>query len=216
MLANLAVVAQIKGFVGVKGGAHLSNAYIEHTIYNTFMSTTFIPGYQVGVTSKFFTSRAKVGLQMGMGLETKGWKQTFETDEPSYTVRLNYLTFPVEAVGYVGKGKTKFFYTLGMYLESFMSVKKDPTPDLTNLGNAVEFYSYEEDRDRKFGYGVRASIGLQRQFPFGAIHLDSFVTYSVSSFIRSEDLSNRLPDLTNHYAAGFCMAYLIPFGKKDF
>lgn len=209
-------MAQIKGFVGVKGGAHLSSAYIEHTIYNTFMNTSFIPGYQVGVMSKFFTGRAKVGLQTGLGLETKGWKQTFETDEPSYTVRMNYMTLPIEAMGYAGKGKTKFFYTLGMYLEYLASVKKDPTPNLTNLGNGVEFYTYEEGRDRKFGYGVRASVGVQRQFPFGAIHLDAFATYSVSSFIRSEDLSDKLPDLTNHYAAGFCMAYLIPFGKKDF
>ena len=166
-------------------------------------------------TNQSHTSFLNAGLQSGLQFETKGWRQSFNTDEPTYHVNMNYMTFPVEAIIYGGKRKTKIFATLGVFIEQLLSVEKDPTPNLDNLGGQ-EFYTYEEDRDRKFGYGIKASVGVHRDFPFGALHLDGFVSYSASSFIKSDDFSDRLPDLTNHYSLGFTVAYLIPFGKMDF
>jgi len=219
--AGQGAYAQVKGFVGLKGGGHLSTAYIEHTIYNTFMNTGFIPGYQGGLMLKLFTNRSSTsflnaGLQSGLAYEQKGWKQTFATDEPTYHIKMSYLNFPVEAMAYAGKGNTKFFFTLGMFTEWLVNVEKDPDPNPDNMGTGVEFYTYEESRDRTFGYGVRLSLGVQHEFPFGAIHLDGFISYSVSSLMKTEDLDNRLPDLSNHYLAGFTVAYMIPFGKMDF
>lgn len=221
VIACQASYAQIKGFVGIKGGGHLSDAYIEHTLFNTFMNTSLIPGYHGGLMLKLFTNQSKssflnAGLQSGLTYERKGWRQTFETDEPSYTVRMSYLSLPLEAMAYAGKGKTKFFFTLGIFMEKLLSVDKDAEPDLNNIGTGVEFHTYEEDRDRDFGYGVRTSLGMQYEFPFGTIHLDGFISYSISSFIRTEDFNDRLPDLTNHYLGGFTIAYMIPFGKMKF
>ncbi len=213
--------AQIKGYVGVKGGGHLSTVYIEHTLYNTFMNTGFIPGYHGGVFGKLFTYQSpssflNAGMQFGINYERKGWSQTFETTEPTYKIRMDYINIPIEAIAYAGKGNTKFFFTLGIYTEYLIGVDKDPDPNLDNLGNGIEFYTYESDRDRKFGYGIRTSLGLQHQFPFGALHLDGFIGYSVSSFMKTDNFSDRLPDLTNHYLGGFSLAYLIPFGKMKF
>ncbi|MFY0608571.1 MAG: PorT family protein [Cyclobacteriaceae bacterium] len=217
----LSAQAQIKGFVGVKGGGQVSTVYIEHTIYNTFLNAGFISGYNGGVMLKLFTNQSKssflnAGLQTGLGFERKGWRQIFVTDEPSHRTRLSYANLPVEALIYGGKGNTKIFVTIGIYAELLVQHEKSPDPDLNNIGNGVEFYTYQEGRDNKFGYGGRLSLGVQHQFPFGLIHLDGFFTYSLSSVIKNEDLSDRLPDLTNQYVFGFTAAYLIPFGKMKF
>ncbi|WP_421869902.1 outer membrane beta-barrel protein [Marinoscillum sp.] len=220
VLASSALNAQVKGYLGVRGGGHFSTTYIEHTLYNTVMNTGFEPGYHGGVMLKLFTNQSptsflNAGLQSGLLYEAKGWRQTFDTDEPTYHVRMNYLNFPIEAIIYAGKRKTKYFGTLGVFLEQLLSYDKDPDPNTSNIGGQ-EFYTYEPNRDKKFGYGIRFSLGVHRDFSFGAIHLDAFLSYSASSFIRTEDFSERLPDLTNHYLGGFTLSYLIPFGKMEF
>ncbi len=221
MLGTLVAQSQIKGFVGVKGGGQISTVYIEHTMYNTFLNANFIPGYHGGLILKLFTNQSRssflnAGLQTGLGFERKGWKQTFLTDEPSFRTQLSYVNLPIEALIYAGKGNTKFFFTLGIYAEQLISSNKSPTPNLDNLGSGVEFYTFEDGRDNTFGYGGRISVGVQHQFPFGMIHLDGFFTYSLSSLIKSDNLADRLPDLTNQYVFGFSAAYLIPFGKMKF
>lgn len=210
----------VRGYIGVRGGGQLTTAYIEHTLYNTYLTPTFIPGYHGGLMFQLFTNRSptspvNAGLQASLIYNRKGWKQTFPTDEPAYKVEMGYVELPLDALAYFGRRNLKFFFTVGMYLEYLVNVKKDPEPDLDNLGGA-EFYTYESDRDRKFGYGVRISVGAQRDFSIGTFHIDFFGMYSVSSFIRSDDFSNRLPDLSNHWGAGFTVAYLIPFGKMEF
>lgn len=219
VVISSALNAQVKGYIGLSGGGHFYTAYIEHTLYNTVMKTGFDPGYHGGIMLKLFTNQSptsflNAGLQTGLNYEMKGWRQVFDTDEPTYHVKMDYITLPLEAIIYAGKRKTKVFWTLGVFIEELINVDKDPTPDLDNLGGQ-EFYTYESSRDRDFGYGIRVSAGVHRDFSFGALHLDGYISYSASSFIRTDDFSDRLPDLTNHYQGGFTLAYLIPFGKLE-
>lgn len=212
--------AQIKGFVGVKGGGQLSAAYIEHTIYNLFINVDPIPGFHIGPTLKVFTNKRDEGLNAGLQLSAmymqKGWRQRFPvTTEPSYTSRMNYLEIPVEAIIYGGKEKVKLFFTLGMYLEYLLSLEQDPTPDIDNIGLA-DFYTYEEDRDKKLGYGGRGSAGIWYESSIGTFQLEGFFTFSISNMIKYGTLDSRVPDLSNHYVFGVSVSYLIPFGKMEF
>lgn len=219
LLAGLVLQAQIKGFIGLKSGGHLSSAYFQHTLQNPDIRTTFIPGYHAGVLVKLFTNQTNsllnAGMQFGPGFTQRGWKQTFRTDEPSFRTQMGYLELPVDAIAYFGHRPTKFFFTVGMYLDYMLSVDAGEVPDPDNLGGAA-FYPYDESRDRKFGYGVRVSVGLHRDFSFGTVHLDSFISYSVRSMLEHDTFESGIPDLSNHFAAGFTVAYLLPFGQLDF
>lgn len=224
IISGLSLNAQIKGYIGIKGGGQLATAYFEHTIFNrdTRIITTFIPGYHGGVVAKIFTYQSQssflnAGFQTGLNYVSKGWRQTFrDTDEPGYETRMDYMELPLEAIIYAGKGKTKYFFTLGIFLEYLVDVKKDPDPNLDNIEGIHSFFPYMESRDRKFGYGGRVSVGLQRDFGFGTIHLDGFGTFSLRSMLEHGDLDSRIPDLSNHWTVGFSVAYLIPFGKMKF
>lgn len=216
-------IGQVKGFVGLKGGGQAASAYIEHTIYTTFMDIGVIPGYHGGVIAKLFTNQnpssfLNAGLQSGLTYSRKGWRQHFPTEHPAYTVKMSYLELPLEAMIYAGKKDLKVFFTIGIYSEFLLNVDKDPDPD-TNpevIGNDVDFYTYREGFDKTFGYGGRLSLGLQYESPIGAFHADGFFAYSISSFMRSDDLGEERPDLSNHYTIGFSLAYMIPFGKMDY
>lgn len=204
-------------YVGVKAGGHLSSAFIEHTIFNLNLNSTFVPGVNGGVFVKYLpkpgNSFLNSGIQFGVNYVQKGWKQTFLTDEPSFTSRMNYLEVPLEGFGYFG-GKNKYFISAGLYLEFLMSVDNDEDPDSTNLGGA-DFYAYDSSRDRDVGYGARLGGGFFRDMSIGTFQLEGFFSYSFSNFIDPGDLTTETPDLSNHWMVGFTVGYMISLGGKD-
>ncbi|MEQ8903991.1 outer membrane beta-barrel protein [Ekhidna sp.] len=205
-----------KTYVGVKAGGHASSAFIEHTIFNLNLNSTFLPGVNSGAFVKYLPkpgdSFLNSGIQLGVNYVQKGWKQTFLTDEPNYTARMRYLEVPLEGFGYFGE-KNKYFLSAGFYMEFLMSVDKDDDPDPENIGSA-DFYTYEEGRDREFGYGGRLGGGIFRDLPIGTFQIEGFFSYSFSNFINPGDLSTESPDISNHWVVGFTVGYMISLGNK--
>ncbi len=203
-------------FVGVKAGGHVSSAFIEHTVFNLNLNSTFLPGASGGVFVKYLpepgNSFLNSGIQFGVNYVQKGWKQTFLTDEPSYTARMNYLEIPLEGFGYFG-GQNKYFISAGLYMEFLVSEDLDEVPDSNNTG-AADFYTYDEDRDRQVGYGARLGGGMWRELSIGTFQLEGFFSYSFSNFIDAGDLTTETPDLSNHWMLGFTVGYMISFGDN--
>ncbi len=209
--------AQTKTYVGFKGGGHAGSAFIDHTIFRNNMNTTFKSGIHSGLMVKHFAKKRDIflnsGIQMSINYVQKGWEQKFLTNEPNYSVRMNYLEIPVEGIGYFGN-KNKYFVAVGFYFEMLLSTDKSEEPtEAERGGSAADFYTYEADRDREFGYGARASGGVFRDFSFGSIHLEGFFTYSFSNFINAGNLTDETPDISNLWVVGGSIGYLIPFGK---
>lgn len=218
-LSGLAAYSQTKTYVGFRGGTNISSAYIEHTVFTLNTDIGFETGFNAGILVKHFSFRKKrnlnTGVQLSINYSQKGWSQSFDTGEPTYSSRLNVLEVPIEAIISVGRKKLKYFVTAGFYGEYILGADQSPTPNLENLGRD-EFYTYVDSRDNQVGYGLRGSAGLTRDFPFGTIHIEGAFSFSVSNFIKTEDRGDRLPDLSNLYVTGISIAYLIPFGKLDF
>lgn len=206
-------------YVGIKAGGQASTAFIEHTIFNLNMNTTFLPGVNGGVFVKYLSKPGDTflnsGIQFGVNYVQKGWRQTFLTNEPSYTSRMNYIEVPIEGFGYFG-GKNKYFISAGFYTEFLVSTDADPDPNANNLGGA-DFYTYDEGRDRKIGYGARLGGGIFRDMSIGTFQLEGFFSYSFSNFINPGDLTTEIPDLSNHWMVGFTVGYMISLGgnKSD-
>jgi hypothetical protein len=214
--------AQVKAYLGVKAGPQVASVYMDHTIQSTYITPDFIPGYTVGAIGKLFTKKRNAlvnpGLQFSVLVDKKGWGQKFpETDEPKYKIQMTYVQVPVEAIINFGRGSFKSFFGIGVFVEHLIDVKKTAAPDLAAIAKqGIDFYTYEAKRDRKNGYGVRLSAGGQKDFGFGAIQLDVYATYNVSSVIDHQNFKTYIPDLSNLYTAGFSIAYMLPFGKLDY
>ncbi|MEM9896612.1 MAG: outer membrane beta-barrel protein [Bacteroidota bacterium] len=204
-------------YLGGKGGGQAISSYIEHSIFNLSMRTTIIPGGHGGFFMKYLPEQRdnviiNSGVQLGVNYVQKGWGQEFLSAQPDYQMRLNYLEIPLEGILYVGN-RSKYFITLGCFVEFLMDTESDPIPDLGNLGGS-DFYTYEQGRDREIGYGFRASGGFFQDFSFGQVHLEGFFSYSVSNFINPGDLTTETPDISNLWVVGGAIGYLIPFKSR--
>lgn len=215
--------AQTKTFLGFRGGAQVSTAFIAHTIFPTNLDTDFITTSHFGLVVKHFNFKAinkvgiNAGLQTGLNYIQRGWKQNFTDTEnlDPYTIRLDYLELPLEAILYGGKGNTKVFGTLGIYYERLINNVAKNTPDPNFLGRD-DFYTYDRGRDPENGYGARLSFGVFSAFPFGTLQLEAFSSVSFSGVFNFGDRTTRIPDLANPYSIGLSVAYFFEFGDMEF
>lgn len=203
--------AQSKTYVGVRAGAQLSSLNVTHNFFRKIITTRNLPGINAGIMVKHYTKK-NVGLQLGIEYHQKGWKQHFFDLYPDYNAQINYLDLPIMMTAYLGKGKNKYFMNAGFFIEYLLGANLDNPPGDVE---PFDFYTYDPDRDGRFGYGLRFGGGLSRDFSFGQIHLEGFFTFSLSNVFDPESRESEVPDISNNFLTGFSIAYLIPFGKLD-
>ncbi len=211
LLVTTALSAQHKSYIGVRGGVQLTDADISHNFFRVNMQNTYTISYHTGVIYKYYNKK-NVGLITGLDYTVKGWTQSFSGFYPNYTARLDYLELPLLMTAYLGNGRTKYFIALGPYLEYLINHQLDPEPEVTE---PFDWFTYDPDRDGKFGYGLRMGGGISHDFPFGQIHLEGFFTYSLSNIMDPVSRDSGVPDVSNSFIFGVSLAYLIPFGSLE-
>ncbi len=205
--------AQPSIYLGIVGGGHGASSYIEHTLYTLTLKPTIIPAYHGGVMIKYFNQynpnfKLNTGIQTGAIYAQKGWKQVFFSNLDPLTTRMDYLTIPIDGIVYLGGEKSKVFILLGIFTEFLISHESpsEPDPELIPID---DFYTYSQDRDKSFGYGLNGGLGFQQDIGPGAIHINAFFNYSISSFIETRRRADPTPDISNLYNAGLSIGYFL-------
>lgn len=215
LLAGASSRAQSWGFVGVKGGGHFSNVFFNDTFRPVNMNTSIVYGRHFGVVGKYFMSE-HAGVQVEALYAEKGYEQLllFTVDDSArsgyYATTMNYIEIPFLMNAYLGKRKLQFFINLGPYVEIFLDQKEVRLGDLPDGG---EWYPFDPEKDRTFGYGLRASGGINRLFPFGQFQLEGGFGMSLSDMIVSNRLVSDVPDGSKHYLGFVSVAYMLPVGR---
>ncbi len=208
-LAGQTVDEDVKswGYIGVKGGGQFSEVFFNDTFRPVNMRTSFIYGKHFGLVGKLFMAE-HAGIQSEINFIEKGYKQLL--DSGLYTSRMNYIEVPLLMNAYLGKRKLQFFVNLGPYIEFFVN-KKDDLVGVASEGD--EFYPFDQNNDRVFGYGLKASGGLNRLFPFGLLQLEGGMGISISDMLYSNRLISTIPDGSKHVVGFVSLSYMIPLGK---
>lgn len=200
-------------YIGIGGGWQTGSVYLQHRFYRAiFIQEKYIQGFNAGVMLRHFAplndKKLKTGIQIGLNYSQKGWQQTFESVAEEPITRLDYLELPVSAIIYAGNERNKVFITMGLYGEMLVRSKSADRP--AGLNPIEEFYTYQDNRDNKFGFGLKGTAGFQKDFSFGALQVEGFFSYSISSFIDYDRPSDFIPHISQLYNIGFSVGYLLP------
>ena len=220
LLAATPLPAQIRYSYSIAAGGQLNSAFIEHSVFITNLDADYILGPHFGALfgltehqeGKDFVS----GIRTGIFFSQFGWKQQFLAQKATIT-RMNYLLFPLD--GTVGLEWEKFASLLylgiyGKYL-LFHSLRNPLDDSEIEQEEVKEFYTYNPDRDARFGYGGRLGVGAYIMLPKGGIGLNAFATFSLSNFINYDDLAERLPDSSNLFGFTLTATYMFHlFGNR--
>jgi len=195
------------------GGTGLATSFIEHTLYNTNLTSLPIRSNHYALMFRHFTQHRdytvfNTGIQTGLQYIQKGWKQSFQQIAP-LTTRLNYLVLPMESVVYMGNEKNRLSLVMGMYAEYLLSYELPQAPDMASI-TYEDFFTFDPQKDKRTGYGLSVGLGFQRDFSFGAILIEGKATYSISNFISIDSVAGFTPDISNLINGVISIGYLIP------
>ena len=93
--------------VGGKAGVTLSRLNFNPTV-----PQTMLPGMTAGVMFRYIAEK-NFGLVAELNVAQRGWKETFEESDYSYSHRFTYLELPIMTHIYFGNNRIKGFFNLG-------------------------------------------------------------------------------------------------------
>lgn len=209
---SLTSSAQERTYLGAYAGWQTGSVYIEHSIYQVILQAGYIQGANGGVVLKHFSEhkqgKLNTGVQLGLNFSQRGWRQNFASFDSTSTTRMDYLQIPVSAIIYAGKPQNRIFITMTFFGEMLVQSKSGRQPE--GLDPREDFYTYNADRDKEFGYGLRGGLGYQKDIGPGAIMAEAFFSYSISNFIGFENRAVETPDISQLFNIGINVGYLIP------
>ena len=202
--------AQNSLYVGLRGDFHASTATVSHTIFGTSVPTFEKYGAGGGVMVKFFP-KPHYGLQLEINYTPKSFDQILTDTNEVFETTFNYIEIPFMFNLYLGKRKTQYFVNFGPNI-AILSGHEISGP--SNSASERLDYLFDEDRDNKTIFGIKLAGGIFREFSFGGIHLDGFLTADIGNFLEPVDLSTGVPDNSQNFVFGVSLAYLVPIGKS--
>jgi len=210
LLVAIPLKAQHDIYIGARGSFHVSTASLTHTIFATSAPITQLLNGGGGLLVKFFP-KPHFGLQLELNYTQKGFEQLLTDTNEVFETEFNYLEIPFMFNLYLGKRKTQYFANLGPYFAILMDNKT--TGPQGSTSEQLDFF-YDPDRDNKSSVGIKFAAGVFREFSFGGLQVDGFLTADISNFLDPVDLSSGVPDSSKNFVFGGSLAYLIPLGNK--
>jgi len=197
--------------IGLQAGMQYGSSYIWHTQYrNVFLQEMYVPGFHLGLIYRNtrYSSRKflNTGFQTGLIYFQKGWEQDMVLSSETPRTSLNYLVMPIDAIIYAGNPDNKIYILLGLYGEYLVGYESATEPQ--DIATEESFYTYDANRDNKFGYGFKGGLGYQKGIGSGSIFIEGSFSYSISNFLGIDRRSDDFPDISNLYSITASVGYL--------
>ncbi len=206
--------AQTKTLIGLKAGGGVSTIFMAHTLFPINAEVGIIPTVHAGIVFVHFPNTydlaVNAGIQLGINYVQKGWSQSFPfTDTPDHVTRIDYIEVPLEAFGYLGN-QNKYYLSAGIFVQQAIYRQVDAAP--ADVGFS-DFFLYDFNKDRRLGYGPRASAGAFRELNNGqTLKLEAYFTMNIRSVYDFEPITSGVPDQALTFSFGASVAYLFSFG----
>ena len=192
--------------IGVKGGADMSRVF-----FNPSVDQVFKPGAIAGVSFRYI-EESHFGIIAELNFVQRGWKESFEDTQFTYSRTMDYLQLPILAHIYFGR-RGRFFFNLGPEFGVRLSDKVKSNFDYASTSSIADFPKYHttqqyiEPVKQRVDYGITAGLGgefsiTRRQ----AINLEVRFNYALGNIFGAskKDYFNA----SNSMCLQFTMGYL--------
>ncbi len=149
--------------VGAKAGATFSSISFSPEVEQSMNN-----GLTGGIAFKYAEER-HVGLLAELNVVQRGWKESFESEEPfEYSRSLTYIQLPLMTHIFFGSQRFKCFINLGPEISYMVGSSITSNFDYNNVtsinGFPLQYRMTEQmamDIKNKFDYGITVGLGLE-------------------------------------------------------
>ena len=172
------IFSQKRVYLGVKGGISQSNINIKNNFFPTIIETSKLNSYNYSLVSEFINEK-NIGIRIELEIIRKGYFQNFSSGDELYS-KLDYINIPFLLQYYFLEKKQNIYINIGPYFEYLIKFNNQEIP--SNI-NTSDVYFFDENRDRKVGYGLKMSLGLSNLIKKNSVQLAISYMYNFSNII---------------------------------
>lgn len=148
--------------IGGKAGVTLSRVNFNPTVPQTMS-----PGMTAGVMFRYIEEK-NFGLVAEFNLAQRGWKESFDESDYSYSHRFTYLELPIMTHIYFGNNRVKGFFNLGPELNVMIGDGISSNFDYRSAGTMDYFVNGNRhieqmimDVKNRLDYGICGGAGIE-------------------------------------------------------
>lgn len=210
--------------VGLRGGVNFAKATFDvETMDLENVNKEYLPGAYITLPvevqlGNFFALQAEPAyIQKGINLN-----QETEVDDESghiimydadLTTRINYLTLPVLAKGFLGNENLRVYAVAGPEIGYALNGKHKMEMSLTNGDKTTEEIEedidFDEEEISRFDFGMLFGAGLQIKAGPGSVILDGRYNLGLYDIDRGEEFET---EMLNR-GIGVSVGYMLPLGN---
>lgn len=222
LLAAGMLYAQVS--VGLRGGVNFARATFDvETMDLENVNKEYLPGAYITVPvevqlANFFALQAEPAyIQKGINLS----QETEVDDESGHIImyeadlstRINYLTLPVLAKGFLGNDNLRFYAVAGPEVGYALNGKHKMEMSLTN-GDKIneeieEDIDFDEEEISRFDFGILFGAGVEVKAGPGSVILDGRYNLGLYDIDRDEEIK---AEMLNRGIA-VSVGYMLRFGN---
>ena len=205
------IFSQKKISLGIKSGFSQTDINLQNNFFPIIIETSKLNSYNYSLISEIMNKK-NIGIRLEINMIKKGYFQKFSSGEKLFS-KLNYINFPFLLHYYFLDKKQNIYINLGPYFEYLLNINTQSIPASLNESDV---YFFDENRDKKFGYGLKFSVGLSTLIKKNRIELDFSYMYNFSNLITPNFKSDSIPDISNFNTLSISFVYLFNLiGKNE-
>ena len=203
--------------IGLKAGATFSNIlYDEKPFQVSNIQTQIKPGIMGGLTFQFINPK-NAGLQFELLYMEKGFNTKYDSaNNTRYERSIEYISLPFLTHLSFGKKSFQISLILGSYVSYAISSSElliDGTQEIKRT------YTWDNEIDNRFEFGLQAGIGIRNSFSFGIIEVQGNFSFTFTSLYKWEAVNKdpemdrffELPEVAQSQVYHVAISYYYPF-----
>ena len=194
--------------IGIKAGEGFSRYYFIR-IDQGHISQSYIPVFQTGLVFSQINKK-NCGIQFEINYIQKGWKQTFDSEPTTYSVKMDNIEFPFLTHFRLGKKKSAIIINMGLHFSYAYNLKVD------SLGSALDTIAlhYGNLKLSPFDYGLDIGLGYEFGRDRGVFQVQLMFSQGLSNFINRDTQDPLVIYRSINQSLFLSCVYKIPLTRK--
>lgn len=159
-------------------------------------------------------SKPHFGIQLEIGIEQRGWKETHSIYKQSqvvdsiYRLNFNFYEFASLTRFSIGKNKTHLIINVGPYISYSYKASEE------FYNQSARDYAFP-DSTYRYTFGVLGGVAINRSFNFGTLEIEARYHQSLRNVYKPKEIITREKEISLAQSFGLAAIWYFDFKKNN-
>lgn len=198
--------------LGFQGGNNLSEMDFTNNQDYRFTEIDYKQGFIGGLVVQFLGEK-HAGVQAEINYSQRGWieNDTTGVEYFRYKNKMDFVEMPILTHVNIGGGKLRGLFNIGPYIGYALN-RKITTQNVDTGVEETEDYTFTNEKDNRFDFGLMVGGGMEYRFGFGKLSAEARYTVGLGDVNKEKFYQS---EVSQFRIISVLLRYTIPLSRQQ-